>query len=172
MEKTYENYPLCIVALTNLLSLSIYLIGLYIFSRFGILYAVLFALYIFWIEFRLVTKSCRNCYYYGKFCAFGRGKCCSLLFKKGDSKKFGKKEITMKDIIPDFLITILPIIAGIILLVNNFSWFILALMALLIVLGFSGNAIIRGSCACKYCKQRKMGCPAEKLFKKKEIKRR
>ncbi|MFH1474036.1 MAG: hypothetical protein ABIE55_04065 [Candidatus Aenigmatarchaeota archaeon] len=165
--KTYENFPLWIVALTNLFSLSIYLIGLYIFSRFGILFAVFFALYIIWTEFRLVTKSCRNCYYYGKFCAFGRGKCCSLLFKKGSPKRFVKRKVTMKDLIPDFLLTILPMIAGAILLIYDFSWCILALIAFLIVFGFFGNAVIRSSFACKYCKQRKIGCPAEKLFKKK-----
>ena len=163
----FENYPLWMVVLTNVFSLSIYLIGLYIFYRIDILFAALFALYILFIEFRLLTKSCRNCYYYGKLCAFGRGKCCSLFFKKGDSKKFAKTKITMKDIIPDFLITILPLVAGAVLLMSNFSWLILGLMTVLIVFGFFGNAFIRGSCACKYCKQGKIGCPAEKLFKKK-----
>jgi hypothetical protein len=37
-------------------------------------------------------------------------------------------------------------------------------LAVLIALSFVGNAVLRGSFACKYCKQREIGCPAEKLF--------
>jgi len=39
--------------------------------------------------------------------------------------------------------------------------------AILLVLSFGGNAFIRGSFACNYCKQKEIGCPAEKLFSKK-----
>ena len=164
--KNYENFPLWIVLLSNLLSITIYSIGLYIILNFGILFAILFVVYIFWIEFRLLTKSCRACYYYGKICAFGRGKCCALFFKKDNPEKFVKTKITMKDILPDFLTFIFPLIGGIILLLSNFSWLIVVLLAILVILGFSGNAIVRGSFACKYCKQREIGCPAEKLFSK------
>ena len=162
----YENFPLWIVLLSNLLSITIYLVGLYIILKFGILFATLFVVYIFLIEFRLLTKSCRYCYYYGKMCAFGRGKCCALLFKKGNPEKFVKTEITMKDILPDFLIFIFPLIGGIILLLSNFSWLIVVLLAILVILGFIGNAIVRGSFACRYCKQREIGCSAERLFSK------
>lgn len=165
--KSYENFPLWIVLLSNILSITIYLIGLYVFLQFGILFAILFFIYILWIEIRLLAKSCRYCYYYNKICAFGRGKCCALFFKKGDPKKFIKTKIAMKDILPDFLVFILPLIGGIILLLSNFSWLVVALLAILVILGFSGNAVIRGSFACKHCKQREIGCPAEKLFSKK-----
>ena len=165
--RSYENFPLWIVLLTNLLSLTIYLIGLYIMLNLGILFATLFVAYILWIEIRLLAKSCRYCYYYGKLCAFGKGKCSALFFKKGDPEKFLKTEITMKDIIPDFLTFIFPLIGGIVLLLFNFSWLIVVLLAILVVLGFGGNAVVRGSFACKYCKQREIGCPAERLFSKK-----
>jgi hypothetical protein len=165
--KSYEKFPLWIVLLSNLLSIAIYLIGLYIFLQIGILFAILFVIYIFWVEIRLLKKSCRYCYYYNKICAFGRGKCCTLFFKRGDPKKFVKTKITMKDILPDFLVFILPLIGGIILLFYKFSWLIVTLLAILVILGFGGNAVIRGSFACKHCKQREIGCPAEKLFGKK-----
>jgi len=37
---------------------------------------------------------------------------------------------------------------------------------MLILLTSAGNSYIRGSLACKYCQQRELGCPAEKLFNK------
>ena len=134
----------------------------------GIFFAAGFVAYILFIEIRLLAKSCKHCYYYGKFCAFGKGKCCALFFKKGNPEKFLKTEITMKEIIPDFLTFIFPLIAGIVLLISSFSWLIVVLLAILVILGFGGNAVVRGSFACKYCKQREIGCPAERLFSKKK----
>ena len=165
--RSYENFPLRIVLLPSLFSLTIYLIGLYILLNLGILFAVLFVAYIIWIEIRLIAKSCRYCPYYGKLCAFGKGKCSALFFKKGAPEKFLKTEISMKDIIPDFLTFIFPLIGGLVLLLFNFSWLLVVLLAILVVLGFGGNALVRGSFAYKYCKQREIGCPAEKLFSKK-----
>ena len=108
---------------------------------------------------------------YGKTCCFGKGKLCSLLFKKGNSKDFCNKEISWIDILPDFLVSILPFIAGVLLLIKNFNWGILLLMVIIIILSFGGSAFIRGNFACKYCKQREIGCPAEKLFNKNVKKR-
>lgn len=164
--RSYDNYPLGIVLLSNSLSIILYSVGLLVLLNLGIIFAVLYVLYILLIEFRLMAKSCRSCYYYGKLCAFGRGKCCGLLFSKGDPEQFVETEITMKDILPDFLVTIFPLVGGIIGLVSNFSWIIVVLLAVLVIFGFGGNALIRGSFACKYCKQRDIGCPAERLFNK------
>ena len=134
----------------------------------GVLFAAGFVGYILLIELRLLAKSCKNCYYYGRFCAFGKGKCSALFFKKGNPEEFLKTEITVKDIIPDFLTFIFPLIAGIFILITNFSWLIVVLLVILVVLGFGGNAVVRGSFACKYCKQREIGCPAERLFNQKK----
>jgi len=134
----------------------------------GIFFAAGFVAYILFIEVRLLAKSCKHCYYYGRFCAFGKGKCSALFFKKGNPDEFLKTEITMKDIIPDFLTFIFPLIAGIFILISNFSWLIVVLLAILVILGFGGNAVVRGSFACKYCKQREIGCPAERLFSQKK----
>jgi hypothetical protein len=58
-------------------------------------------------------------------------------------------------------------IGGFLLLLNRFTWFTAVLMAALLVLAFAGNAAIRGSMACKFCKQRKLGCPACEMMVKK-----
>ena len=163
---SYENMPSWIVLISNLLAVSIYAIGIYIMSRFGIVYVVLYLLYVIWIEIRLLRKSCVDCYYYDKICAYGRGKLCSLFFKKGKPKRFVEKETKMIDFVPDFLVSIIPIAFGIILLVTDFSWTILILLIILGILSFGGNAFVRGSLACKYCKQRDIGCPALEVFSK------
>jgi hypothetical protein len=170
--KTYENFPFWMVAISNILPLLIYIIGAYILYRSWVGFFVLYIIYCFWFETRVLRKSCRNCYYYGKICCFGKGKLCSLLFKKGNSKDFCKKEISWIDILPDFLVSIIPFIAGVILLIKNFNWIILLLMVIIIILSFGGSAFIRGNFACRYCKQREIGCPAEKLFNKKVEKRK
>jgi len=164
--EAYENFPFWIPFLAWSLSLAIYVLGSYIL---GILYfplAIGFIFYCLWIEIRILKVSCVNCYYYGKHCGLGRGKLCSLLFKKGDPERFIEKDICWKDLIPDFMVLIFPLIGGIIGLVRDFSLLILVLMVVLVMLSMGGNAMIRGSLACKYCKQKELGCPAEQLFNK------
>jgi hypothetical protein len=111
--------------------------------------------------------DCVNCYYYGKICAFGKGKLSSIFYPKGQPEQFRQKKITWRDIVPDFLVFMIPVLAGILLLIQEFTWIILILIIALFLLGFLGNALVRGQLACRYCKQREIGCPAEQLFDKK-----
>lgn len=163
----YENYPLWIVLISNLVLISIYIIGAYIISGLGLIYALIYLFYCLFMEVRVLKNSCVNCYYYGKVCGFGKGKLSALFFKKGDISKFNEREIQWKDMIPELLVTVLPLIAGIIILIYNFSWIILILMVIILILSTAGNAVIRGSLTCNMCKQREMGCPAEQLFNEK-----
>ena len=165
--KTYKNYPCWIIIISNLVSIAIYFIGAYIIYQVGIIWLLIYLVYILSLEIRLMRKSCVNCYYYGKYCAFGKGKICSLFFKRGNSNKFIQKNITWKEILPDFMISIIPIIVGIVLLILNFNWLILLLIIFLVILSSVGNGFVRGNLACKFCKQREIGCPAEQLFNKK-----
>jgi len=164
--KAYENFPIWIPLLSCALSLSIYILGAYIFSQLGMLFTVLYLMFCLWIELKILKGSCVNCYYYGKTCGLGRGKLCALLFKRGNPEKFAEKEISWKDLIPDFLVLIFPLVGGIIILIRDFTWLIPALMVILAMLWLGGNALIRGSLACKYCKHKELGCPAEQLFNK------
>jgi len=166
----FENYPLGIVAISNLFNFSIWIIGIYVLLGFGILIPMLFLAYCLVIEFRILTRSCVHCYYYGKVCFSGKGKVCSLLFKKSESRRFNSDTITWKDILPDLMVSIFPIIGGVMLLVISFSWLIFLLIIILLLLSTVGNATVRGSLACKYCKQREIGCPAQKLFDKRNMK--
>ncbi|VVB73910.1 Uncharacterised protein [uncultured archaeon] len=164
--KCYEDYPLWIVLVSNLLTFSIYLIGAYILYQLGLVWLVLYLAYALFLEIRVLQKSCPDCYYFGKTCAFGKGRLAPALSRKG-SAKFSDRQITWKDVLPDFLVSLIPMIVAIGLLVMNFSWLMLALLISLLLLGFVGTAFVRGQLACNHCKQRELGCPAERLFSKK-----
>lgn len=163
-----ENYPWWMVFFSNFVSITIYFIGAYIIYKLGFAWSILYLIYILTLEFRLVKRHCTNCYYYGKICAFGKGKISSMFFKNGDVKDFCKKQMTWKDMIPDLMVSLIPLIIGIIILIKDFDWLLLLLMIILFILASSGSGIIRSKLACKYCKQRKIGCPAQKLFEKKK----
>jgi len=167
-EKFFENYPAQTILISNLVSAAIYVAGAFIIYQIGAIWAALYLALVAYIELRLMKCHCVNCHYHGKLCAFGKGKISSLFFKKGDPKKFIKAKISWKDIAPDFMVAILPAAIGAILLMRAFSPLILSLTALLLVLCFLGNAFVRGSLACKYCRQREIGCPAQRLFDKKK----
>lgn len=169
-DKCYENYPYSFVIGANIIQFAIYAVGAYLIYLLEPLGLILYLAYISILEIRLLKKSCVDCYYYGKRCAFGKGILCSLFFKKGNPKNFVEKQFSFKDLIPDFFVTIAPLVIGAYLLVKEFSGIVLALMIILIVLGFPITGYLRGSLACKYCRQREIGCPAEQIFNKKKTK--
>ena len=167
--KSYERFPVWLALLANFVAISIYAIGARILAGFGILLPILYLLYCLWMEMRVLRESCVGCYYYGKVCGLGKGKLCSLLFKKGNPQKFIEKEVSWSKVLPDFMVFIFPFVGGVVLLIRDFTWLLVAMLAILVILSFAGNAVTRGSFACKYCKQREIGCPAEKLFRKESV---
>lgn len=164
MQSSYENFPLWIIACANTVSVLIYAGGLLILFQLGIIVPLIYFLFCISFEIRLLRRSCVNCYYYGKLCGFGKGRMCSLIFSKGDPKNFVEHPFSWKELLPDMLIVFIPIIGGIIALVINFHWLVLAALIVMICLSFFGNAYIRGSFSCKYCRQKEIGCPAAEFF--------
>jgi hypothetical protein len=160
----FENYPFSTVFISNLVSLATYASGTYIIFQAGLVCGIFYFAYILYMEILLLRKSCRDCYYYGKVCAFGKGKLACLVVKKGNTNNFSKKPMTWKSMIPDIIVTAIPVITSIVLMIINFNWVLLALVIVMFGLGTAGNGYVRGTLACKYCKQRKPGCSAEKLF--------
>ena len=160
----YENFPVRIVLLSNGVAILIYALGAYILGRLGILFAILYLLYCLWVEVSVLRASCVHCYYYGKVCGLGKGKLCSWLFQKGDPQRFVEREVSWREIVPDMMVLIFPLVGGIVLLIKAFTWLLVVMLVILVFLSLGGNAIVRGSFACKYCKQREIGCPAQQLF--------
>ena len=164
--KSYEIFPLWIPFIAILISTISYAIGAIILSEFGIIFAILYILYCISMELMIIFRSCKNCWYYGKICGLGKGKIAPLFVKEGSTKKFANRDISMVQMIPDFLVVIIPLFGGIILFILNYSILILFLMIVLIFLFFGGTAFVRGTFACKYCKQKDIGCPAYEIFNK------
>ncbi len=146
----YDTYPLATVILANLLPVTIYAIGVYLLYPFGLIWVAGYLLLILALEYRLLHGHCVDCWYYGRTCAFGKGVVSSRLFRKGAPGRFSAMQITWKDIVPDFFLFMIPVFAGILLLIREFSWIVLILVIALLLLGFAGNAVVRGQLACRY----------------------
>ena len=159
-----ENYPSWIVAVSNLVALAIYGLGAYIIYRSGWVWMVLYLVYLLILEIRLLGGHCRNCYYYGRTCAFGKGRLSAAIFKPGDPERFNARSVTWRDMIPDILVVLVPMVVGIVVLTRDFSWAVLAAMLGMLALATVGNGAVRSSLACSRCRQRELGCPAEQLF--------
>jgi hypothetical protein len=164
--KPYENFPFSMVLFAVLVNVSIHALGVVILSGFGNIMAALYLLYCLGVEIHVMKMSCADCNYYGKWCAFGRGKVAPLLFKQGDPKRFTSKCISWKELLPDMLVLLTPLVGGIALLIQGFAWSMAMMLAALLALSFGGNYLVRSRIACKYCKQRELGCPAEQYFGK------
>ncbi len=149
-----------------LVTVSIYALGVVILSGFGDSMAVLYLLYCLGVEIHVMKTSCVDCRYYGKWCAFGRGKVGPLLFKQGDPKRFTSRCISWKELLPDMFVLLIPLVGGIALLIQGFSWGTAIMLVALLALSFGGNYLVRSKIACKYCTQRELGCPAEQFFGK------
>ncbi len=171
MEPTdrFEEYPLETVLVSNFVSLAVYGIGLFILAGTGPFFWIPYLVFILAMEFRLLRYHCPNCWYWGKTCAFGKGRISALFFRKGIPEKFCAKPMTWRAMIPDILISLIPLVAGIVLLVNGFNPLLLAALLLLVLLTTSGSGYIRGTLACNHCKQAELGCPALKLFERKAV---
>lgn len=164
-EKTrYTDYPLWIPVLSNSLSLTIYVIGFLVFLNYGLLFSLCYLAFCLWLEYRLIRFSCVNCWYYGRICAFGKGWVASRFFEKGHHSKFTGREISWKDIMPDLAVFLVPFLAGLFYLFFHYSFGLLFLLLLLLVLNSVGNGYVRGELACKFCRQKDVGCPAERFF--------
>lgn len=164
--KYHDSCPIWMAILSVLLTLLIYVLGVLILIRASIILAMIYILYCVWVELRVLTKSCVNCCYYGRVCGLGKSVLCTMLFKRGDPDKFLNRKISWLHVLPDLLVTVVPLLVGVVLLIVHVRWSTAFLMVLLFLLSFVGTAVLRGSLTCKYCKQRKLGCPAEQLFSK------
>ena len=167
LTKTHDNFPIWIVILSNSVSIIIYLTGFLITYYLSWIVAILYLGLILTLEYRLLSKHCVNCFYWGKTCGLGKGRISFLFFKRGDTTKFCEKNLTWKDMVPDILVSLIPLLIAIALMITRFSFILLFSAIILIGLTTIGNGFIRGNLTCKYCKQREIGCPAEQLFSKK-----
>jgi hypothetical protein len=163
----FDGYPAWVVAIANGLSLSIYALGGVIVARLGWVFLAAYLLYLAYLEVKQLATGCVHCAYYGRACFSGKGLVASWFFKRGDPSKFAR-EMTWLSLLPDMLVVLVPLGVGLVLAIRHFDWLLLALMVALVALAFPGNGFVRGRYACCHCRQRELGCPAEKLFRPKD----
>jgi hypothetical protein len=163
-QTTYDQYPTTIVLPIILFSITMYIYGAVILSRLHIIAAALYLIYAVAMEINVMNRSCRSCCYYGKRCAFGKGTLSAKLFTNKDPASFINRDVTIRTILPDFLIVILPILGGTIALILSFTWLYLAAIIIFAVIYFTITGAIRINLACNHCKQRELGCPAAEHF--------
>ncbi|MDP6627155.1 MAG: hypothetical protein QGG50_04570 [Methanopyri archaeon] len=163
--EVYEDYPLTTVIVAFVLTLSIYGLGAFIVAPMGTAVVAVYLLYCASLELMLLRKACPDCWYYGRRCGFGKGLLAARLFPKGDPQRMAEREVTIKDLVPDFLVTLGPLLVGAVLLYMAFSWRVVGLLLILVVLAFPCTGMLRGTMVCPHCKQREIGCPAQKFFR-------
>ena len=124
----YESFPLSQVITNSILNVSTFILGtallLNINTWLGFIYLAFCIGSLLWI----MKVRCSNCYYYGKICGLGRGKLCAVIFRKGNPEAFTEREISWKDLLPDFMVLLFPLICGIIVIVRDFSWLIITMI--------------------------------------------
>jgi len=162
----YDNYPIGTVVAANALSLTIYACGATLIARLGTGWLAAYLVWAVWMEYRVLRGSCVNCVYYGKRCAFGKGVVCKWLLGQGNPRMFSRRKITWKNLLPDMATALVPLIVGIAYLFIGFRWITLGAVVILVLASSVGNSMVRGRLACKHCRQRLLGCPAERLFRK------
>jgi hypothetical protein len=166
VSRTYYSYSRGTVVVANLVNLAIYASGAAIISELGYAWMAVYLAAVLFQEYRLIKTHCVDCFYFGKRCAFGKGLVSGLLFRRGNPQRFNAKKMSWKDLLPDLALSLFPLIVGLVFLVIEFHWSTLGLVGILVLAATSGNSYVRGQLACKYCKQRKLGCQAECLFRK------
>ncbi|MFH1450889.1 MAG: hypothetical protein ABIF92_02820 [archaeon] len=170
--KTFDNYPIWVVMIIIILQLSLYVTGSFIMFKLHYITGILYIIFVLFMESTIYREGCRDCFYYGKRCAFGRGLLAPLFVKKGDGKAFREKEVTFKDLIPQVLLSLIPVLVGIALLISRgFDALILIALLYPVILWFGLNEIIYGKLSCPHCKQGKICCPAMEFFMKKRGKK-
>jgi len=167
-QRTYENFPAWIVLIAVISILLSWFFGLFILFTLHWITGILYAIFLIILEISIYREGCRYCCYYGRTCAFGRGRIAGLFFKKGDAKKFSEKSVSFKSFLPYLLGNLIPLIIGIILLISRgFNWIILIATIYPLVSWFVLNPFIFGELACPHCEQCSK-CPAAQYFIKKE----
>jgi len=131
-------------------------IGLWPIQMYGTpLISIAYILFlIVMILFVLRKHLCTKCYYYGKLCSTGWGKLSAWIFEKNSGNyRFGVKLAT----VTWTLAMLIPITGMVLIMVVDFSYSVMIILAVFIVLTFLNFFTHRD--ACKKCKM-KFICPA------------
>jgi len=141
----------------NLPEYVMYLLGFIIVYLLGLIYLVGFLIYFIFSKLWFLKFICTNCPHYdGVKCPSGHAKVASRLFKKGDFSKF--QIMFRRHIAVVFPMWFIPVIAGIYILLKDFSLLAVFLLLVFIIDGFIILPIISKKFGCNECELRDR-CP-------------
>ena len=166
LDQKLENYPIKVVCVSASLTILSYLIGSIVLYVLNPLLGMLFLLLAISTIIISMKLRCTHCYYLGKYCNFGLGKLAAFFFQIGEPSEFKNPRKVIITAIFSFSAMLLPIIAGIIFILIDFSILNIGLFLGYILFGIVPNFFIRGN-LCDKCVQGKLGCPSyEKMMKR------
>lgn len=154
----YEQYPLRVVLLRNLMDVGVYALGAAIVSGFGPWAAAGYLVYCGAAMVWILRFRCAYCYYYGKRCHAGGGLACARVFRKRDEAQFAARMKYAAAIFPAWTV---PVVSGVTLLVLDFRWPLLVLVVVFIPYTFILNVAVMRRLGCARRKQ-SHDCPVYK----------
>ncbi len=158
-DQRLENYPIKIVCVSASLTILSYALGSIILYVLHPLLGIIFLLLAISTIIISMKLRCTHCYYLGKYCNIGLGKLAAIFFKKGESSEFKNPTKVIITAIFSFGTMVLPIVAGIMLILLDFSILNIGLFLGYILFGILPNFFLRGN-FCDKCIQGQLGCPS------------
>lgn len=147
--------------LSSILDVLGYVFGAVIFYLINILLGIGFLILCTFSLLVGMKLRCRFCFYYGKRCYSSMGgKITQFLFSRGNSDDFKDAKNLVPTAIVSFAVLLLPVVGAVILVVLRFSWFVLTLFMLYMLVAVIPGFYLRKNLFCRYCNQGKIGCPA------------
>jgi len=159
MAKCYSEFPPATV-IYNLVTLGgALIIGVVVVAQFGLWATVGYLMLLALTGVGLLVTVCARCSYYGRRCALGLGKVVALAFKKGQGDEFFRTAPQFVVLLLLVFLLLLPIGAGTVLLMRDFSAWQLALLAVQVGLLLAG-LVPHLWLVCGHCCQGECGvCP-------------
>ncbi len=154
-----ELYSRKIICMNLIFIFLSYFIGSLVIFSFNLIAGIFYVILCILTVFLSLKLRCSYCFYYGKKCGFGLGILSKIFFSQGESKEFNNSKNVILVLIFSMCVSIIPVILGIVLLIDNFSVLHLIYFILYILVAFLPNFFIRSK-VCKDCEQGKLGCPA------------
>ncbi|MDI6892222.1 MAG: hypothetical protein QMD08_04430 [Actinomycetota bacterium] len=157
--KVWEDYPIYVPLLREILNLSIIGVGVLILMRLGSGLVLFYVLYVLFVVFLLTKLRCTRCYHHGRLCSTGFGKLAGFLYPRDTKHRF-VEGLAYNFLL--FLVPLIPLVAVIFLLIEDFTYLGLGylLVLLLLMAATLAEHLILG---CLHCHELE-GCLTRRFF--------
>ncbi len=151
--QTVRSFARAFVA-GNMATFVVYIFGTVFMLFIGWIPALAYGLYCILSTVAMWRFVCVHCPYYGSVCPCGYSTMAATLFRRGDKRLLPRRhKLIWAFVGPSWLV---PPIAGIFLLMQEFSWFIAITLLIFAILAFAvAPSVSRVAGCCEYWR----GCP-------------